>query len=68
MEVVAKGVQGDDMVVLTALACRRAGGEAWEKFREEARTLLGDQPLSGSVVVLVNRLSRGELKLASGLK
>jgi hypothetical protein len=68
MEVVAKGVQGDDMVVLTALACRRAGGEAWEKFREEARTLLGDQPLSGSVVVLVNRLSRGELKLASAYK
>jgi len=68
MEVVSKGVQGDDMVVLTALACRRAGGEAWEKFREEARELLGKQPLSGSVVVLVNRLSQAELKLASGDK
>jgi hypothetical protein len=57
-ELVAKGVRGDDMVALTALACRRAGGEAWTAFRAESRAILGDQPLSGAVVVLVNRLSR----------
>ena len=56
-ELVAKGVRGDDMVALTALACRRAGGEVWTAFRAESRAILGDQPLSGAVVVLVNRLS-----------
>jgi len=68
IEVVSTGVQGEDMVVLTALACRRADGDAWKTFREEARMMLGDQPLSGGVVVLVNRLSRPELKLASAIK
>jgi hypothetical protein len=57
-DLVTKGVRGDDMVVLTALACRRAGGETWTAFRAEQRAILGDQPLSGAVVVLVNRLSR----------
>ncbi|MGB2781115.1 MAG: VWA domain-containing protein, partial [Phycisphaerae bacterium] len=64
-EVVTKGVQGDDLVVLTALACRRAGGEAWTAFRAESQSLLGNQPLSGAVVVLVNRLSGPNAKLAS---
>jgi len=68
IEVVSTGVQGEDMVVLTALACRRADGDAWKTFREEARMMLGDQPLSGGVVVLVNRLSRPEVKLASAVK
>ncbi|HUS45826.1 MAG TPA: VWA domain-containing protein, partial [Phycisphaerae bacterium] len=64
-EVVTKGVQGDDLVVLAALACRRAGGEAWTAFRAESQSLLGNQPLSGAVVVLVNRLSGPGVKLAS---
>jgi len=64
-ELVAKGVRGDDMVVLTALACRRAGGETWTAFRAESRAILGDQPLSGAVVVLVNRLSRPGMILAA---
>jgi len=64
-ELLAKGVRGDDMVVLTALACRRAGGEAWTAFRAESRAILGDQPLSGAVVVLVNRLSRPGMILAA---
>ncbi|MGB2754570.1 MAG: VIT domain-containing protein [Phycisphaerae bacterium] len=64
-ELVAKGVRGDDMVALTALACRRAGGEAWTAFRAESRAILGDQPLSGAVVVLVNRLSRPGMILAA---
>jgi hypothetical protein len=64
-ELVAKGVRGDDMVALTALACRRAGGEAWTAFRAESRAILGDQPLSGAVVVLVNRLSRPGTILAA---
>ena len=61
----SRGVRGSDMVVLTALACRRAGGEAWRTFRAEARPILGDQPLPGSVVVLVGRLTRPDLRLAS---
>jgi len=54
---------GDDRVVLAALACRKAGGEAWRSFRAEAGSLLGNQPLSGGVVVLVNRLSGRELAI-----
>jgi len=67
-ELVAKRgaeVRGDDLVALTALACRRAGGEAWRAFRAEARDLLGRQPLDGSVVVLVNRLDRPGIQLAA---
>jgi hypothetical protein len=56
-------IRGEDLVVLAALACRRSGGEAWSAFRAEAADLLGRQPLSGSVVVLVNRLSRAQLPL-----
>jgi Ca-activated chloride channel family protein len=55
-KVLESGVAGDDLVVLAALASRRAGGETWNAFRAKSRTLLGEQPLSGSVVVLVNRL------------
>ncbi len=48
---------GEDAVVLTAMACRRAGDDAWSAFRAEMPELLGSQPLPGSVVVLANRLS-----------
>jgi hypothetical protein len=48
---------GEDVTVLLALACRRAGGDAWTAFRAQLGELLGQQPLPGSVVVLVNRLS-----------
>ncbi len=54
---------GDDLVFLTALACRRAGGEPWRAFRADAKQILGEQPLSGSLVVLVNRLSKTDLAL-----
>jgi len=60
-----RGVRGPDLVVLTALACRRAGGEAWRTFRAEARPLLGDQPLPGGVAVLVGRLARPDVRLTS---
>ncbi|MEX2316458.1 MAG: hypothetical protein WD669_04850 [Pirellulales bacterium] len=56
-------VAGEDAVVLTALACRRAGGEPWSTFRAEATTLLGRQPLAGAVVVFVNELSAARLPL-----
>jgi hypothetical protein len=63
----ARYVRGDDAVLLTALACRKAGGDAWATFRAEARDLVGRQPLSGSVVVLINRLAGSALPiLASG--
>jgi hypothetical protein len=53
--------RGDDRVVLTAFACRRTGGDAWSAFRASAREMMGTQPLSGGVVVLVNNLSRASL-------
>jgi hypothetical protein len=52
---------GEDLVALAALACRRAGGETWQAFREESQRLLGGQPLSGSVIVLVGRLDGATL-------
>ncbi len=58
-------LRGNDMVVLAALACRRAGGSTWDTFRAESRSLLGDQPLDGSVIVLVNRLASPRLLLAA---
>jgi len=66
VELVSKGVAGDDMVALTAIACRRVGGEAWRVFRSEAQELLGRQPLAGSVVILVNSLSATPLAIAAG--
>ncbi|HUT34901.1 MAG TPA: VIT domain-containing protein [Planctomycetota bacterium] len=58
-------VRGDDLVALTAFACRRVGGQAWRAFRAEARDLLGRQPLDGNVVVFVNRLARPAVQLAA---
>ena len=55
--VAAGHISGEDITVLVALACHRAGGELWTAFRAERKGLLGKQPLPGSVVVLVNRLS-----------
>jgi len=56
-------VRGADAVVLTALACRRAGGEPWRTFRAEARPLLGRQPLPGSVAVFVGHLAEPTVKM-----
>ena len=58
-------IGGDDAVILTALACRRAGGEAWRTFRAEAHDLVGRQPLRGSVVVLINRLAGSALPIVA---
>lgn len=60
---VTAGVSGQDLTVLTALACRRSGGEAWQTFRAEARDLLGSQPLPGDAIILINRLSEDHLAL-----
>ena len=57
-------IRGEDITVLVAMACHRAGGETWAAFRAEMRGLLGKQPLPGSVVVLVNRLSGNVPQLA----
>jgi hypothetical protein len=64
IDLLGHDLQGADRVALTALACRRAGGEAWETFRAQARDVLGGQELPGEVVVLVNRLSQPLLSLA----
>lgn len=55
--VAAGKVKGEDITVLVAMACHNAGGELWTAFRAEMKDLLGKQPLPGSVVVLINRLS-----------
>jgi len=64
----AQHIRGDDAVVLTALACRKAGGDAWRAFRAEARDLVGRQPLSGSVVVLISRLSSASLPILASAR
>ncbi len=57
LEKIVRGeLVGEDLVALAAFACRRAGGEAWQAFREESQRLLGNQPLPGSLVVLIGRL------------
>jgi Ca-activated chloride channel homolog len=58
-------VAGEDLTVLLAMACRRAGGETWDAFRAASPELIGGQPLAGEVVVLINRLSRGQFQLAA---
>jgi hypothetical protein len=55
---IASSVSGDaDVTVLAGLACRRADGGVWSAYRVAMRDTLGRQPLPGSVVVLLNRLS-----------
>jgi Ca-activated chloride channel family protein len=56
---------GDEMTLLTALACRRAGGDVWQAFRASARDNLSRQPLSGNVIVVISRLPRTNLELVS---
>jgi len=59
------GLGENDVYALTALACRRAGGDVWNQFRAESRDLIGRRPLSGSVVVFISSLSRPNMALVS---
>jgi len=61
----AGGLGDGDIIALAALACRRAGGGAWENFRAESKNLLGARPLDGSVVVFVHGLAGPKATLAS---
>jgi len=54
----------DDWVLLAALACRRAGGETWLAWRAQASSIMGSRPLSGGVVVVVNRIGANPLPIA----
>jgi hypothetical protein len=65
VKMIETGVAGQDMTVMLAIACRRAGGDAWSAFRREATDMLGKQPLAGSVLVLINRLNGSQLDLAT---
>jgi hypothetical protein len=65
LKVVSDGVAGEDLTVLLAMACRRAGGKAWDAFRAASRELVGQQPLDGKLVVLVNRLAESRLPLVT---
>jgi hypothetical protein len=60
-QLAGNGVAGADLTVLLAMACKRAGGEAWDAYRAAADELIGGQPLDGSVVMLVNRLAGASL-------
>ncbi|MCY2991277.1 MAG: VWA domain-containing protein, partial [Planctomycetota bacterium] len=62
-QLVSAGVSGEDLVVLTALACRRAGGDTWQKFRAESRDVLANNALSGDVIVLISRLTNAPLPM-----
>jgi Ca-activated chloride channel family protein len=62
----AERLDGEDAVLFAALACRRAGGEAWEAFRAASREILGRQPLPGGLVVLVSRLPQAPVEVAAG--
>jgi|GEM_PF-349791 len=60
----APAVRGDDAVVLFALACRRAGGEAWARFRSELRLeLIQRVRPGGDALLITNRLSAPALAL-----
>ena len=66
VQAAAAGGLGDgDIIALTALACRRVGGGAWENFRAESKNLLGTRPLDGAVVIFVNGLAGPRVTLAS---
>jgi len=67
-DAVSQKPAGEDAVVLVAMACRKAGGEAWRTFRAESQQTLGRQPLSGTVVVLISRLSATRLPLVAAAK
>jgi Ca-activated chloride channel family protein len=64
-KVVEARPRGADLIVLTALACRRAGGEAWRAFRAESGDWLARQPLPAAVVLLISRLDRPDPPLST---
>jgi hypothetical protein len=65
-KLVESGVAGNDLTVLLAMACRRAGGDTWSAFRAASTELVGGQPLDGNVVVLLNRLSAAPFATTAG--
>jgi len=63
-KLLAKGVSGEDSTLLLAMACRRCGDDVWNAFRSVSPELVGNQPLNGEVVVLINRVGEGRLVIA----
>ena len=63
-KLLAKGVSGEDSTLLLAMACRRCGDDVWNAFRSASPELVGNQPLNGEVVVLINRVTEGRLAIA----
>ncbi len=55
--VLQKGIHGDDLLALAALAARRAGDATWLAFRSD-RDRLRDGGASGPVVLLASRLNK----------
>jgi len=48
---------GDVLLTLTTLAARERGGEVWKTFRVEQPALMHVQPVSGLVLVALNRIA-----------
>ena len=64
LKAAVESVHGDDAVVLFALACRRAGGEAWARFRSDIRLeLIQRVRPGGDALLITNRLSAPALAL-----
>jgi hypothetical protein len=63
--IVKEPLPDEDLIVLAALACRRAGGDVWNDFRAASKDLLGAQPFPGDMVVFINRLGSLKTSLAA---
>ena len=55
-------LQNEDLAVLSAIACRRNGSDAWNAFRSDA-TGFANYPISSDVVVLIHNLSGNTLAI-----
>jgi hypothetical protein len=50
---------------LLALACRRAGGQMWDRFRAAQTEIMGRRDLPGELLVMVNQLGKPALKVVA---
>ena len=52
----AHQIYGDDLLLLTGLIAKRRGGQLWKTFREELPYITRQGPISGHILVILNRL------------
>ena len=56
----ADQIYGDDLVLLTCLIAKQRGGQLWRTFWEEFPDIANQSPLSGPMLVLINRLAASD--------